>query len=177
MSIRSLGLALIVIAALVFALEVSATAGAIGHGPSVLLAPVAKHSGCHIRGSLPDHACTPGARFGTASRMMVCTPGYSERARNVSYSEKSADYAEYGTHRHFDGENGEVDHVVALELGGSNDEANLWPESAVGPYGSHQKDALENELHSEVCRRALTLARAQQLIAGDWVRAYRARFK
>jgi hypothetical protein len=137
---------------------------------------VTKHSGCQVHGSLPDHACTPGARFTTVTAAVVCVPGYSRSVRRVSYAEKSTVYAEYGMRRHFDGHNGEVDHLVALELGGSNDESNLWPETAAGAYGSHQKDRLENELHQEVCAGSLMLGRAQGLISGDWVKVYRSRF-
>ncbi len=135
-------------------------------------APV-RNSGCHVHGLLPDHACTPGARFAGVTTAQVCTSGYSRRVRDVTYAEKSAVYAEYGLRRHFTGRNGEVDHLVPLELGGSNVEANLWPESAPG---SHRKDRLENALHDEVCDGNLALSRAQRLIAGDWAKAYRARF-
>jgi hypothetical protein len=163
-------------AALLAAAASGAAAGASHPGPSAPLSPVTMHSGCHVHGSLPDHACTPGARFTTVTTAMVCTPGYSRSARKVPYSEKSAVYAAYGMHRHFNGHNGEVDHLVALELGGSNDQSNLWPETAAGRYGSHQKDRLENELHDEVCGGQLTLRKAQRLIAGDWVKVYRSRF-
>ncbi len=164
------------LAATLALIAVAQAAAAVNPGASTTLGPVTKHSHCHVHASLPDHACTPGAIFTRATTNMVCTRGYSKHVRHVTYDEKSAVYAEYGIRRHFNGSNGEVDHLVALELGGSNAEANLWPESATGPHGSHQKDELENELHREVCRGALTLTRAQRLIAGNWVNAYRARF-
>ena len=93
--------------------------------------------------------------------------------RNVSEATKDAVYRAYGMSRHFDGEDGEVDHLVSLELGGSNGRANLFPEAAPG---SHQKDRLENQLHDEVCAGRISLRHAQQVIATDWVAAYRARF-
>ena len=34
---------------------------------------------------------------------------------------------------------------MSLELGGSNDIANLYPESYAGPNGARVKDALEND--------------------------------
>jgi hypothetical protein len=76
---------------------------------------------------------------------------------------------------HFKGATGEVDHLLSLELGGSNSRANLFPEAASPRPGSHEKDRLENRLHTEVCSGALTLAHAQKLIAGAWVAAYHAR--
>jgi hypothetical protein len=142
-------------------------------GDSIDLAPVTKLTGCHVRGRLPDPACTPGTRFSKATKTMVCTPGYSSAVRNVSSSTKDAVYAAYGILTHFDGANGEVDHLVSLELGGSNTRANLFPEAAPG---SHEKDRLENALHAEVCSGRLGLRAAQRLIAANWVAAYRARF-
>lgn len=177
MSRRLLATAPLLIAAIVVVISIGGVvAGARSPGPSAPLSPVTKHSGCHVHGSLPDHACTPGARFTTVATATVCTPGYSRSVRHVPYAEKSAVYAAYGMQRHFNGHNGEMDHLVSLELGGSNDESNLWPETAAGAYGSHQKDRLENELHDRVCSGQLTLHRAQRLIAGDWVKAYRSAF-
>ena len=154
--------------------SVPGATGALGRlGRSVDLRRVRRTRGCHVRGRLPDPACTPGARYSRATRAKVCRSGYARRVRHVSTATKDAVYAAYGLHRHFDGADGEVDHLVSLELGGSNARANLFPEKAPG---SHQKDRLENALHDEVCRGALRLRSAQRLIATNWPAAYRARF-
>ena len=145
-------------------------------GPSVNLAPRTKRTGCRVRGPLPDHACTPGARFKYATKRKVCRPGYSSAVRHVTDATKRAVYAAYGMTRRFNGANGEVDHLVSLELGGSNARANLFPEAARPRPGSHEKDRLENRLHDEVCTGKLKLRRAQKLISTDWVAAYNARF-
>ena len=107
------------------------------------------------------------------TKRQVCRTGYSAKVRNVSGSAKDRVYAAYGRRRHFNGDNGEVDHLVPLELGGSNAGANLFPQPA--PY-SHEKDRLEDALHADVCAGRLPLRRAQRLIARNWVRAYRQRF-
>jgi hypothetical protein len=146
-------------------------------GRSVTLGPVTRRSGCRVRGALPDPRCTPGAYYANATRASVCRSGYARSVRDVSQSTKDAIYAAYGIHHHFDGATGEVDHLVSLELGGSNVRANLFPEAASPRPGSHQKDLLENELHREVCAGRLTLRQAQRLIAHNWVAAYRARFR
>src|SRR3954470_5344394 len=143
---------------------------------SIRLGPVTRHSGCEVRGKLPDPRCTPGTRFKGVGRATVCRPGYASSVRNVSESTKDAVYRAYGMRRHFDGEDGEVDHLVSLELGGSNGRANLFPEAASPRPGSHEKDRLENALHRDVCAGRISLRRAQRLIAGNWVAAYRARF-
>lgn len=145
-------------------------------GPSMLLAPWSRRSGCDIDGALPDHRCTPGARFMYATKAKVCRSGYSKRVRNVTQATKNAVYTAYGITTQFNGHTGEVDHLVSLELGGSNSRANLFPEAASPTPGSHEKDRLENRLHAEVCSGQLSLTKAQKLIAGDWVAAYHARF-
>ena len=145
-------------------------------GSSVPLAPVKKTSGCHVKGALPDSLCTPGARFSLVTTAEVCVRGYSKNVRNVTTATKNAVYVAYGMTRHFNMATGEVDHLVSLELGGSNDRSNLFPEAATPTPGSHQKDKLENALHSEVCSGKITLATAQHLISTNWVAAYHARF-
>jgi hypothetical protein len=145
-------------------------------GPSIALHRVTRRSGCRARRGLPDTGCTPGARFEHATRAQVCRSGYARAVRDVSSSTKGQVYAEYGMSRRFNGRDGEVDHLISLELGGSNSLANLFPEAAAPRPGSHEKDRLENALHADVCSGRISLARAQRLIAGDWVAVYRARF-
>ena len=55
----------------------------------------------------------------------------------------------------------EIDHIVSLELGGSNDIANLYPEKANANPGYHVKDKLENKLHDLVCDGTMTLRSVQ----------------
>ena len=141
-------------------------------GPYVMLAPVTQHTGCEIAGPLPDRDCTPGARFKYATKAKVCVKGYSKQVRNVSAATKNAVYAAYGMTKHFNGTTGEVDHLVSLELGGSNSRSNLFPEAAAPTPGSHEKDKIENRLHNMVCAGRMTLGTAQRTIAKDWVSAY-----
>lgn len=130
-----------------------------------------KTSNCQVQGALPDPACTPGAIITTATTSMICTPGYSRTVRNVPTSEKSQVYAEYGIYSHTTGQY-EVDHHVSLELGGSNDIANLWPEAASPKPGFHEKDKVENYLHGQVCSGAISLKQAQIEIATNWLDVY-----
>src|SRR5262249_13849619 len=127
-----------------------------------------KTSGCVVRGPLPDPACTPGDIFPNATKDKICVSGYASSVRDRPTSEKNAVYAEYGITHHTTGEY-EVDHFVSLELGGSNDISNLFPEAASPKPGFHEKDKVENYLHDQVCSGAMTLAEAQRLIATNWV--------
>src|SRR5260370_2198880 len=104
---------------------------------------------------------------------MICTPGYTQCVRKVSTAIKNRVYSSYGlvgNHNGYcDGSQGcEVDHLISLELGGSNDIKNLWPEPYEGEqFNAHVKDRLENFLHSEVCAGPIPLTKAQQAIATD----------
>jgi 5-methylcytosine-specific restriction endonuclease McrA len=146
-----------------------------GTRASVTLGPVTRAAGCRLRGPLPDPRCTPGARFIAASRSAVCRSGYAHSVRDVPPATRQAVYRAYGLSRRFNGADGELDHLVSLELGGSNAAANLFPEAATPRPGSHEKDRLENALHAEVCAGRLALGSAQRRIAVDWVSAYHLR--
>jgi hypothetical protein len=129
-----------------------------------------KTAGC-IDGVLPDGDCTPGAVFEGVTAEQICQAGYAKSVRNVPDSEKTAVYKEYGILTHKTGEY-EVDHLVSLELGGSNEIANLWPEAAVPTPGFHEKDKVENYLHDQVCQGKISLNQAQTEISEDWVAVY-----
>ncbi len=121
---------------------------------------------------LPDPRMTPGATL-PVTRDDICVPGYTKKVRNVPVDVKRQVYAEYGIASHKPGEY-EVDHLISLELGGSNSIKNLWPQSYLTqPWNAHVKDALENELHAEVCSGKIDLATAQHDIATDWIAAYK----
>ena|SRR3984893_13624902 len=68
----------------------------------------------------------------------------------------------------------EIDHLIPLELGGSNLIKNLWPEShRTSPWNAQVKDRLEGKLHELVCSGQLDLKTAQQAIASNWIEAYK----
>lgn len=122
--------------------------------------------------ALPDSRLTPGDVL-TRNTRRICTPGYTQTVRSVPEAIKQQVYREYGITSHTPGEY-EVDHLVSLELGGSNSIRNLWPQSYRSrPLNAHLKDQVENRLHELVCAGKLPLEEAQQLIAQDWVAAYR----
>jgi len=134
----------------------------------------AKTSGCQYvgGGKLPDPACTPGDLMKPlVTKAQVCTSGYSSSVRSVADSVKNAVYAEYGIKTHASGQY-EVDHFVSLELGGSNDISNLFPEAASPKPGFHEKDKVENYLHDQVCSGAMSLQTAQIAIATNWLDVY-----
>jgi hypothetical protein len=86
----------------------------------------------------------------------------------VSQSTKYEVEQEYGMEARPYGRTIEIDHIVPLELGGSNAIANLFPERG---YGA--KDRLEDRLHQLVCAGRMTLAAARVGIARNWPVLYR----
>jgi hypothetical protein len=119
---------------------------------------------------MPNPVLTPGAVL-TTSTARVCAPGYSASVRNVPSWANTAVYARYGIphvpYQH------EVDHLVSLEVGGSNAITNLWPEPYAGRWGARTKDVLENTLHELVCSGRLSLPYAQHIEAKHWITAYK----
>jgi len=147
------------------------TSSSAGGNPATHFGQQLKTSGCVSVNALPDSDCTPGAVFPDVTVSEICQPGYSSKVRNVPDSEKNQVYAEYGVKTHTAGQY-EVDHLISLELGGSNDIANLWPEPAEPRPGFHEKDKVENYLHDQVCNGAISLQEAQAQIATNWMAVY-----
>jgi hypothetical protein len=119
-----------------------------------------------------NHKVTPGA-VATTSARVVCAPKYARDERNVSYAVRDAVYYSYGIPRGryiggtYVGErrNFVIDHLIPLELGGSNARANLWPQPRTDALA---KDRVEDALHTLVCDGRLSLTIAQRAIAADW---------
>lgn len=121
----------------------------------------------------PDAKLTPGwPQKPIPALKVLCTPGHATAVRNVPPSEKHAVFAEY--HINKAGGHYEVDHLISLELGGTNDIRNLWPQSYdTQPYNAHVKDRLEDHLHALACHQKVSIAEAQAAISKDWVAAYK----
>jgi hypothetical protein len=132
---------------------------------------------CHARTAaggepLPDPSCTPGAVDPAVTQAniatTICRSGYTGRIRPPASDTgrwKVRTFVFYGLDT---GARGEYDHLVPLELGGSNATSNLWIEPGAIP---NPKDKVENRLHDEVCAGEVTLAAAQRAIATDWTTA------
>ncbi len=137
-------------------------------------------SACSADGSLPDSSCTPGALNPAVTPASIdatiCSMGWTRTIRPPqSYTAplKRALMQAYGAGD--DPGAFELDHLVPLELGGAPADAmNLWPEAHEMDPGSYEKDGFENFLRRRVCARELSLGEAQQQMATDWVRHWRA---
>jgi hypothetical protein len=138
----------------------------------VLLGKRTKTSGCRLDAD-PDGRCSPGAYYSKLTGSVICSASFhTSSIRNVPQAEKYAVEREYGMAPRLYGSTLEIDHIVSLELGGSNEIANLFPEKANARPGYHVKDRLENRLHDLVCSGQMNLRSAQRQIAKNWQSLY-----
>lgn len=135
---------------------------------------VTLHPGqCHARdgGRLPDPSCTPGSTDPAVTQatigQTICVPGWTATVRPPS---RETTRAKYGVVRPAYGSTvpGELDHLIPLELGGSSDITNLWPEDGRIP---NPKDSDEGTLRRAVCSGRVTLIAARRAIARNWTTA------
>jgi hypothetical protein len=149
---------------IVFALLVSAGQAFAEYGVQV------KTAQCSANQAVQDPGCTPGAVL-TVDTNTICVVGYTTTVRNVPMKVRKQVFAEYGIP--YEQHSGyEVDHLISLQLGGSNNISNLWPEPYNIPNGARIKDKLENYLHRQVCQGKMTIQEAQKVISGNWLQYY-----
>ena len=118
----------------------------------------------------PNPNLTPGSFDSSVTIKQICTPGRAKKARKVSLSKKKKVFVAY----HIDPNSSkfEIDHLIPLSLGGSNNVDNLWPQSYLtSPYNAYDKDKLETKFHAMVCSGKLELKTAREKIAKDWIKA------
>lgn len=167
----------------------------VANARTVPVAPASDHitgtypASCHRapgdNPKLPVWACTPGSirsdmvnSTDAQLAVTICHPGWTATVRpSVSETEhvKTIAMIAYGvspSERAIT----ELDHKIPLELGGSNDVSNLWPEVSDEPgHGfRNTKDTVENDLRRAVCTHRVSLVDAQAAIATDWTTAERA---
>jgi len=151
----------------------SASASPIPLGETVLLGKRTRTSGCRL-GANPDRRCSPGAYYSKLTGSVICSSTFhTSSIRNVPQAEKYAVETEYGMTPRSYGSALEIDHIVSLELGGSNEIANLFPERLNARPGYRVKDRLENKLHDLVCSGQMNLRSAQRQIATNWQSLYK----
>lgn len=120
---------------------------------------------------LPDSSVTPGEADWSLTAEKLCAADFrTGTERHVTEGQKKRVCAEYGQDEGCPGSGFEIDHLISIELGGANSDANLWPQpvDAAGVIGFHAKDVVENRLHRLVCQGKLSLKAAQSCIADNW---------
>jgi hypothetical protein len=120
---------------------------------------------------LPDPTLTPGS-VRTTNLGEIC----SEGTRQLSHRhDDMAIMAEYGLAPESRPEF-EINHLVPLELGGSDDLSNLWPQprpSIEPEWNAERKHELESALHVLVCSGELDIEATQKALIEDWTKVWR----
>ncbi len=141
-------------------------------------APLAVDSGPTLRFKsaaggvvLPDPTLTPGALVAKVTKATVCGKHPLVAPHHPSVKTKTLVLSDYGIpipSRH----NYEVDNLIPPELGGSNLQANLWPQPRENPGGLPEKVQLEAKLRGLVCAGSVPLATAQKVFTTNWWAGY-----
>lgn len=125
---------------------------------------------------LPNTAITPGDLMKDANGSPIGRPKVkTSEIRAVTKAEAQAVFEEYHIPlNHRNGTDYEIDHLVSLVLGGSNDIKNLWPQSRdrSKKWNAWEKDKLEAHLMRLVDSGAVPVQEAEQAIATNWIEAY-----
>ena len=143
------------------------------HDPGRVTGTIHGHCSYRDHGQLPDPRCTPGSIDPHVTqadiRSTICKKGWTSTVRPPeSQTERFKYDVAYPAYRTPQAERTELDHLLPLELGGSNDATNLWPEYPPTP---NPKDKVEDALNAAVCEGRVSLTAAQDAIAADWLTA------
>lgn len=140
------------------------------------IAALASHRDAHAQppGILPDPALTPGD-VRTTDMHAVCDDRHTRQFRHWSRAQADRVLEEYGLPPGPYSREHEIDHLVPLNLGGADVDANLWPEPrrSIEPvWNAERKDRLEWTMADLVCSGQLDLHVAQEAIRANWIEAY-----
>lgn len=119
---------------------------------------------------LPNSFATPGATT-RAGAKEICAAGYEASVKPVSSWQKNSALEKYGIRP--ESFTGELDHLVPVSLGGSNEPENLWPIHAAGDMTPAAKARLAEKLKTMVCDGKMSLKDAQNAFKKDWTKAYK----
>ncbi len=118
---------------------------------------------------LPSAFQTPGNKS-KANEAQVCAADFEASVKPMAKWQRDQALERYG--KRPEDFTGELDHLIPISLGGTNDPDNLWPLPANKGMGPAEKKALDQKLHQMVCDKTIKLKDAQDAIKKDWVKAY-----
>lgn len=108
----------------------------------------------------------------TNNLTIICVSGYSATVRDVPQSLRLEVFKRDNVIYPQQTGTTELDHLVPLCGGGSNNINNLWVEFAEPRPGFHEKDILESCMCKLICNGSIDINRAQERIANDWYNWY-----
>jgi hypothetical protein len=143
------------------------------YDPGRVTGTIHGHCSYRDRGQLPDPRCTPGSIDPIVTQgnlySTICRSGWTKTVRPPDAQTHAFKYGVAYPAYGLGWATSELDHLVPLELGGSNDASNLWPE--IGKPSGNPKDKVESALNAAVCDGRVSLVAAQDAIARDWMTA------
>ena len=117
----------------------------------------------------PNSILTPGNVL-IYDADFLCIPGTPGKLDKVSEATKKqvfdSYHITYPTKKDY-----QLDKYIPLELGGSNNPTNLWPQGVKSP-GYKEKDKVEQYLYQQMCNHQINITTAQEMIMKDWVEVY-----
>jgi hypothetical protein len=120
--------------------------------------------------SLPSAALTPGDVTTTDANVTCALPTHGVE-QGIPPAERTAVYDKYDLTVPAKQRKYVLDYLVPLDLGGTRDEANIWP-AALRGTGFYEKVQTDNVMRNLVCRRAISLIQAQHDLEKDWYAAW-----
>jgi hypothetical protein len=115
----------------------------------------------------PNKTMTPGKIIPGVTRQDVCQSGYAKKVRSdLTKTKKQMIYRNYNVP--YDTSKYQIDHLVPISIGGSNDVENLWPQPIVHNAGYLEKQQVAQWLHEKVCNGSIQIEEAQRLMLKDW---------
>ncbi len=119
---------------------------------------------------LPNNYYTPG-KAEKVDVKQLCAATFESSAKPVADWQKNSALERYGVRP--ENFSGELEHLVPVSLGGTNDPDNLYPFHAQGEYTAEAKQRLAQKLHELVCDGKLSLKQAQDVFKKDWTKGYK----
>jgi hypothetical protein len=119
---------------------------------------------------LPNSYHTPGSTTNANSKQ-ICAADYEGSVKPVASWQRTTALERYGIRP--ESFTGELDHLVPVALGGSNDPDNLWPMHGKDELTPEAKARLAMRLKQMVCDGKMSLKDAQSAFKKDWTKAYK----
>lgn len=132
------------------------------------IAAPTKFESCIITNNNPDYACTPGGVFADVLRGDLCKRGYASSVKAISAKTKDAVFSAY-TIAEFDRKQYTLDRFAPINLGGTNDVQNIWPQPT---KDVSSKNKVESFLFEEMCSGRITVSESQELASTNWQKVY-----
>ena len=119
---------------------------------------------------LPNNMYTPG-KADKVDVKQLCAETFETSVKPMADWQKNTTLERYGVRP--ESFSGDLEHLVPVSLGGTNDPENLYPFHAQGEYTLEAKQRLAAKIHELVCDGKMSLKQAQDIFKKDWTKGYK----